>query len=91
MGRRPRGIWGIVGMVAGCLAVGAAAVRAETEYETAQQTLKAKGQSITSEPKLNTQALEKKLDRVLANQQTMLERLDAMTEELHIIKIRATR
>ena len=43
------------------------------------------------EPKMDTAALERKLDQVLATQQTIIARLDAMTEELRIIKVRATR
>ena len=43
------------------------------------------------EPKMDTAALERKLDQVLANQQTILTTLNAMMEELRIIKIRATR
>ena len=34
--------------------------------------------------------LEKKLDEILANQQTILSKFDAIMEELRIIKIRAT-
>lgn len=33
----------------------------------------------------------KKLDKILENQQTILHKLDAMMEELQIIKVRATR
>ena len=43
------------------------------------------------EPKSDVAALEKKLNQVLANQQTILQKLDAMMEELRIIKVRATR
>ena len=39
----------------------------------------------------NFAALEKRLNQVLANQQTILQKLDAMMEELRIIKVRATR
>ena len=35
-------------------------------------------------------ALERKLDQVLANQQAILQKFDAVMEELHIIKIRAS-
>jgi len=43
------------------------------------------------EPKSDVAVLEKKLNQVLANQQTILQKLDAMMEELRIIKVRATR
>ena len=83
--------WAAGAAVLGVLVVGAAVAREETEYETAQRTLKAKGQAVTSEAKFNTQAIERKLDHILANQQAILDKLDSMTEELHVIKIRATR
>ena len=35
--------------------------------------------------------LEQKLDRILANQERILKRFDEITEELRIIKVRATR
>ena len=38
----------------------------------------------------STSALEKKLDRILANQETILQRFDQVMEELRIIKVRAT-
>ena len=34
--------------------------------------------------------LEKKLDQILANQETILQRFDQVMEELRIIKVRAT-
>ena len=43
------------------------------------------------ESKSELKALERKLDQVLANQQTILRQLETMMEELRIIKIRATR
>ena len=43
------------------------------------------------ESKIDSAAIERKLDAVLSNQQTILQKLDAVMEELHIIKIRATR
>ena len=49
------------------------------------------GASKVQDPKIDTAALERKLDQVLANQQTILQTLNAMTEELRIIKVRATR
>ncbi|MBI4322672.1 MAG: hypothetical protein HY596_00170 [Candidatus Omnitrophica bacterium] len=44
----------------------------------------------TREPRSDSRALEKKLDEVLATQQTILRKLDEMMEELRIIKVRAT-
>lgn len=35
--------------------------------------------------------LEAKLDTVISNQETMLQKLDDMAEQIHIVKIRATR
>ena len=46
---------------------------------------------VNRESKSDITALEKKLTEVLANQQLMLQKLDAMMEELRIIKVRATR
>lgn len=43
------------------------------------------------EPKANLAAIEKKLDAVLATQTMILQKLDAMAEELRTIKVRATR
>lgn len=36
-------------------------------------------------------SLDQKLDHILQNQQTLLEKLEAMMEELRIIKVRSTR
>ena len=41
--------------------------------------------------KTDTTAIDKKLDQILANQQTILSRFDAVMEELRIIKVRSTR
>ena len=43
--------------------------------------------SISSQAK---NSIEKKLDEILANQQTILQRFDQVMEELRIIKVRAT-
>ncbi len=40
---------------------------------------------------VETAGLEKKLDEILANQQAMSQQLDAILEELKVIKVRATR
>ncbi len=45
----------------------------------------------TRESKSDSRTLEKKLDEVLAAQQTILKKLDEMMEELRVIKVRATR
>lgn len=45
----------------------------------------------TRDTKSDSRALEKKLDEVLATQQTILQKLNEMMEELRIIKVRATR
>ena len=42
------------------------------------------------EKNLDTKKLEKKLDELLQNQQTILQRLDQVMEELRIVKVRAT-
>jgi hypothetical protein len=44
----------------------------------------------TRESKVDIRTLEKRLDEVLANQQLILQKLDAMMEELRIVKVRAT-
>ena len=43
------------------------------------------------EPKLDTVAIEKKLNEVLSNQALILQRLDELKAELQIVKVRATR
>ena len=43
------------------------------------------------EPKLDTAAIEKKLNEVLSNQALILQRLDELKAELQIVKVRATR
>ena len=42
------------------------------------------------ESAIDTKELERKLDHVLKNQQTILQQLQAMEEELRIIKIRVS-
>jgi len=44
----------------------------------------------TRETKSDSRGLEKKLDEVLATQQTILKKLDELMEELRIVKVRAT-
>ncbi len=43
-----------------------------------------------SEAKLDPAALSKKLDRILANQATILQKLEAMAQELQVVKVRST-
>ncbi|MBI3323982.1 MAG: hypothetical protein HYZ92_01740 [Candidatus Omnitrophica bacterium] len=51
----------------------------------------ASGAETKREPKLDTAAIERKLNEILNNQTAILQQLDAMMEELKIIKVRATR
>lgn len=44
----------------------------------------------TRESKSESRLLDKKLNEILAAQQTILQKLDAVMEELRIIKVRAT-
>ena len=62
-----------------------------------QTTVKARSSTTSSATKPSTPSqeasdakLEKKLDEILANQQTILQKFDAVMEELRIIKVRAT-
>jgi len=43
------------------------------------------------ESKLDSTAIEKKLNEILSNQTLILKRLDELKEEVQIVKIRATR
>lgn len=74
--KRPRSLHILLGLL-----VGGTAVVAAQHLASAQSA---------RESKADSRALEKKLDEVLATQQTILQKLDAMMEELHIIKVRAT-
>ena len=44
----------------------------------------------TRDTKSDAQVLEKQLEQILATQQTILQKLDDVMEELRIIKVRAT-
>ena len=44
-----------------------------------------------SPTKSETRAIEKKLDQILANQETILQKFDAIQSELQVVKIRCTR
>ena len=46
---------------------------------------------VARESKLEMQALDRKLDKVLAAQDQILQRLNAMQDELQIVKVRCTR
>ncbi len=46
--------------------------------------------NLKAEESMNAE-LSSTLDMVISNQQAIMKKLDDMTEELHIIKIRATR
>ena len=73
-----RVVWGvlIIGAIAAMLGL---ATRSDAEAETARESRAASA------------ALEKKLQEVLDTQQLILQKLDAMAEELRIIKVRSTR
>ena len=73
-----RVVWGmlIIGAIAIMLGL---ATRSDAEVETARESRAASA------------AIEKKLQEVLDTQQLILQKLDAMAEELRVIKIRSTR
>jgi hypothetical protein len=52
---------------------------------TVQHLARAQG-----EERINTKALEKKLEEVLKNQEELFKRLDAIAQELQIVKVRCT-
>jgi len=75
--RHRRAWWcGFLGLLAAALAV---------QHVAGAQT------SRSRESRLDTAAIEKKLDVILANQQTVLQKLDAVMEELRVVKVRCTR
>ncbi len=43
-----------------------------------------------TDAKLDTTLLNKKLDHILANQETILQKLEAMAQELQVVKVRST-
>ena len=47
--------------------------------------------SAQGEQRINTVAIEKKLDEILANQGTILQKLDTVMGELQVVKVRCTR
>ena len=51
----------------------------------AQTTKRTKG------PMVDAAAIDKKLETILENQQLILQRMDAVLEELRIVKVRCTR
>ncbi|MBI4597225.1 MAG: hypothetical protein HY737_02345 [Candidatus Omnitrophica bacterium] len=70
-------------------AVWAAEEDATPPVRSSRATTKSAAASTTSSSSGNAK-LEKKLDEILANQQDILKRFDAVMEELKIIKVRAT-
>ena len=60
--------------------------RTRSSVTSAEQS----SQSDQSKEKDRDAQIERKLDEILSNQQTILQRFDAVMEELRIIKIRAT-
>ncbi len=57
----------------------------------AAATQPVKEQKVAREAKGDTQALEKKLDKVLEAQDQILQRLTALQDELQVVKVRCTR
>lgn len=88
VGRRVSELIVVGGMALAMTVPFAAHAQVEATSKTRPRASKATG-SQASEADLA--ALEKKLDKVLANQQALLQQLDAMMEELRVIKMRATR
>ena len=86
-----------IAVALGCaLAAGAgfgALVRAadeESAARTTHRTSRTTTAAAPTAPKIDSLALERKLDDMLAGQQAILKRLDEVMEELKIVKIRAT-
>ena len=73
-----RVVWGVLIIWATAAMLGLA-TRSDAEAETARESRAASA------------AIEKKLQEVLDTQQLILQKLDAMAEELRIIKVRSTR
>lgn len=73
------GLLGAAGMLALALVLQPGGVDAQNEAKQ------------KSEQKADLAALSKKLDNVLANQQRILTQLDAMMQELGVVKVRCTR
>ena len=61
--------------------------RTRSSVTSAEQS----SQSDQSKEKDRDAQIERKLDEILSNQQTILQRFDAVMEELRIIKVRSTR
>ena len=77
---------GVLGLVVGSFR-SSALVAAETPgtKASAQTTMQ-----FTQSDRARAARMEEKLDRILANQQTILQRFDQVMEELRIVKVRAT-
>jgi len=84
--------FGVVGVV--CLGVtllGVSAVVVAQEVSQERSRKPASGWATKKEKDANLDAvIEEKLKRILANQQTILQKADVVKQELGIIKIRAT-
>ena len=74
--------------LAGAAVWGGSALTAKAATSKARASSSDADGSPATERKLK--ALEGKLDEVLANQQTILQKFDMVMEELRIIKVRAT-
>lgn len=79
---RRRQVW-FAGLLGAGLLAAASAAQALTGAETTDRAKESAS--------VDAASIEKKLDQILANQQAILSRFDAVMEELRIIKVRATR
>ena len=57
----------------------------------AQHLANAQSDRVVRSQKSEASAVEKKLDQLIANQDTLLKKLDAIEKELQIVKVRCTR
>lgn len=71
-----KGFGKTVGLVLCAVLLGAQAIHSANAQKT--------------EAKLDSAAIDRRLAQIVENQKTILKKLDAMAEELRIIKIRAT-
>ena len=90
---RKHGAWLLlIGLGIG-LSVGlwsAAGSAAEEAAKSSRSVLGGVKPTESSKSKAKEDEIAKKLDEILANQQTILQRFDQVMEELRIIKVRAT-
>ena len=91
---RGKGWWGSVLTVvaaAGVFGLGVwSGSAAEESPSKSSRSSRASSATKAQEDGSEIAGLEKKLDEILANQQTILSKFDAIMEELRIIKVRAT-